>query len=448
MNSYLYKQFYRNKAYVFALIFLMLAGIMGIYTGKKFLDRNADIISKSTLYQKQSIEKNVHHHANDLGLLLYYLKQNYVNTTPKLASLSIGLRDLNPSIQGLTIRNLEEQRYNSDFYNPANAATGNFDFNFVLVFLFPLIILAFCYNLISEEEETGTWKLLSVQSANPTKFLDYKMLVRFTAICIVYFLLILIAVVWIDIPVDGNFAIFVISGWLYILFWFLLCRWVISFRKSSAQNALTLLVIWMFMNFIVPMSANQIIQKAFPVQESLEAVIEQREGYHHKWDEAKQPTMDQFYKIYPQFSNYKVDENASSSWVWYYAMQHLGDVEASASSQAYTHKMQKRNDVASYLGYLFPNIHAQLVGSEVARTDMSNQLRFAAGLQKYHENKRLFFYPLIFSGQTASAVNWNLQTVEFYNDTEKINLVKTLLPYFIIITLLLILSQIQYRKLC
>ncbi len=203
MNRYLYTQFYRNKAYIIALLFLFIAGLTAIYTGKKFLDRNEDIISKSGTFQKESIARNTKFHKDDLGLALYYIKFNLVNETPKLAALNIGMRDLNPSIQGVTIRNLEEQRYNADFYNPANAAAGNFDFSFVIVFLFPLVIVAFCYNLISEEEEKGTWKLLSVQSAHLQKLLDQKMLIRLLAITVVYLALMIIASVWIKIPLNS-----------------------------------------------------------------------------------------------------------------------------------------------------------------------------------------------------------------------------------------------------
>ena len=135
MNHYLYKQFYRNKAYIISLLILLFAGLSSLYTGKKFLDRNEEIIAKSATYQKKSLDKNIALHSNDIGLLLYYVKFNLVNEMPKIAALSIGLRDLSPSIQGVTIRNLEEQKNNSDFFNPANAAVGNFDFSFVLVFL-------------------------------------------------------------------------------------------------------------------------------------------------------------------------------------------------------------------------------------------------------------------------------------------------------------------------
>ncbi|MGH1517908.1 DUF3526 domain-containing protein [Chryseobacterium sp. JK1] len=448
MNRYLYTQFYRNKAYIIALLFLFMAGMMAIYTGKKFLDRNEDIISKSGTFQKESIERNTKFHKDDLGLVLYYITFNLANETPRLAALNIGMRDLNPSIQGVTIRNLEEQRYNSDFYNPANAAAGNFDFSFVIVFLFPLVIVAFCYNLISEEEERGTWKLLSVQSGNLQKLLDNKMLIRLCAVTAVYLALMIIALVWIKIPLDLYYIAFGISGWLYILFWFALCRWIISFRKSSAQNALILLMVWVSINFIIPMSSNILIQKIYPVHESLKAVMEQREGYHNKWDEAKRPTMEKFYKVYPQYRNFTVEENDTFTWTWYYAMQHMGDLESAKSSQLYTEKMQKRNQAATYLGYLLPNLHTQLVESHLAKTDMSNQLQYASSLKKFHEKKRLFFYPFIFSGKNAESIDWAQQTIEVFSWSEDLKWLQLVLPYLIFIALFMILSQNKYRQLC
>lgn len=448
MKSYLYKQFYRNKAYTSALVFLWLAGMMAIYTGKKFLDRNGDIMAKSEQFQNESIRKNVTYHKDDLGLILYYVKFNLINETPKLAALNIGMRDVNPSVQGVTIRNLEEQRYNSDFYNPASAAAGNFDFSFVLVFLFPLIIVAFCYNMISEEEESGRWKLLSVQSRNLGKLLDVKLLIRFLAVSAVYFLLILIAFIWISIPLNISFLAFIMAGWLYLIFWFILCRWIISFRQPSARNALTLLIIWVGINFIIPMSSNILIRKLYPVRESLKAVMQQREGYHNKWDEPKQPTMQKFYKAYPQFAKFTVKEDDRFSWTWYYAMQHMGDLEASLSSQQYNEKMAKRNQAAKILGYFLPNIHTQLACSRLAETGMENHLGFGAGLKKFHEEKRLFFYPLIFSGQDPDAVDWKRQKVQSFRKDVSGEPVALFLPYLLIIAILLILSQIKFRKLC
>jgi ABC-2 type transport system permease protein len=101
-----------------------------------------------------------------MGLLLYYFRFGLVNHTPNLAGLSIGQRDINPSIISVTIRNLEEQKYTTDLMNPMYQLLGNLDFSFVLLYFFPLIIIAFCFNIISEEKEEGTWSLLLTQAQN------------------------------------------------------------------------------------------------------------------------------------------------------------------------------------------------------------------------------------------------------------------------------------------
>ncbi len=448
MNHYLYKQFYRNTAYMISLLILLLAGLGSIYTGKKFLDRNEDIVSKSASYQKKSLDRNIALHSDDIGLLLYYVKFNLVNEMPEMAALNIGVRDLNPSIRGVTIRNLEEQKNNSDFFNPANAAAGNFDLSFVLVFLFPLVIIAFCYNVISEDQEKGTWKLLSVQSNNLGKLIDFRLLIRFVAIGVLYILLIAVAKFYTGIPVSIWFFIFILTGLLYIVFWFALCRWIIGFQKSSSWNALALVIFWISINFIVPMTGNLIIQNIYPAKEGLKAQIEQREGYHNKWDEAKTPTMQKFFKIYPQFSRYKIDESSGYSYTWYYAMQHLGDVESAESSRQYHLEMQKRNNAAEYFGYLLPNIHTQLTQSSLAKTGMDNQLNYAEALKKFHEKQRLYFYPYIFSNQNAHSIDWTKQTVRTFTDSGNINPWKIFLPYFISIIILIILSQNKFRKLC
>ncbi|SDR00757.1 ABC-2 type transport system permease protein [Chryseobacterium soldanellicola] len=447
MNHYLYKQFYRNRAYIISLVILLFAGLSSLYTGKKFLDRNEDIISKSASYQKKSLEKNIALHSDDIGLLLYYVKFNLVNEMPRLAALNIGLRDINPSIQGVTIRNLEEQKNNSDFFNPANVAAGNFDFSFVLVFLFPLVIIAFCYNLISEDQEKGTWKLLLVQSSNLRRLIDHKILIRLIALTSVYFILLIIALLYINIPLDTTFIIFSVSGLLYIIFWFALCRWIIGYQRSSSWNAVSLVIFWMGMNFIVPMTGNMLIQKIYPVKEGPKAQIEQREGYHNKWDEDKALTMQKFHKIYPQFRQYDAT-NESGSYTWYYAMQHLGDVESSGSSKQYHAKMQRRNNAAIYLGYLLPNIQTLLIQSKLAKTGMENQLNYAQNLKQFHEDQRLYFYPYIFQNQNAKVIDWTRQTVKTFTDPEKTSLIKVFLPYLIFIFLFIILSQIKFRKLC
>ena len=61
-------------------------------------------------------------------------------------------------------------------------------------------------------------------------------------------------------------------------------------------------------------------------------MIKQRDGYHQKWDTNKRETLVKFYARYPQFESYGFPPEEGFNWMWYYAMQHLGDEESSEES--------------------------------------------------------------------------------------------------------------------
>ncbi|MDM1444449.1 MULTISPECIES: DUF3526 domain-containing protein [Myroides] len=447
MNKYLYKQFFQNKVYVFSLILLFFLGILSIHTGVTFLEKNNQLIQDATEYQEQSIQKNTAHETH-IGSTLYYIKFHLFNEPSKLTALNIGMRDFTPSVKGITIRNLEEQKYNTDFYNPTSALAGNFDFSFVLIFLFPLIIIAITFNILSQEKESGTLKLLSLQSGDIKKIIDTKLIIRFLSISSLYFLLLLIAKFWIQIPLDKAFSLLILLGFLYIIFWFALCRFIVANNKSTSYNALALILIWIAMNFIVPMVSFVLIQKMYPIKEALQTVIEQRDGYHNKWDEPQKNTIDKFHNIYPQFKTNDTIFNNDFNWKWYYAMQHLADVESMKSSIAYQGKIKARNNAAKLIGYFFPSIHTLTLSSELALSDQNNILTYENRLEDFHHQKRLHFYPLIFSNQDSTVENWNNHKLEKFKAQSNVSIIELLFPLLLIIIILLIISHKKLKELC
>lgn len=86
---------------------------MSIYIGKQFIDKQESNIEHTAKYQQDHIQRYVKYFDKEAGLLLYYLKFGLVNNTDNLNALSVGQRDINPSVQSLTIRNLEGQKYDT-----------------------------------------------------------------------------------------------------------------------------------------------------------------------------------------------------------------------------------------------------------------------------------------------------------------------------------------------
>src|SRR5687768_4778161 len=255
----LLKNFIGSRVVLVGLLIVLLAGLIGIYNGKRHLERLQSNIEQTTHFQEEHIQRNVEFFNKDMGLLMYYLRFAYVNKANALNGLSIGQRDVNNSIQFINIRNLEAQKYDADLNNPVNLLMGNLDFGFVLLYLFPLLIIAVSYNLLSEEKEGGTWSLVSVQSQRPVAVLLQKMFIRALVIYALLAVLFAIAIPVLSIPFDVPVTVTISLSVLYLLFWFAVSFWVVSWKKSSAVNAVSLLTVWVLLTFILPAAINNYI---------------------------------------------------------------------------------------------------------------------------------------------------------------------------------------------
>ena len=101
------------------------------------------------------------------------LRYAYLPPAP-LASLSVGQSDLYPSYFKVNTQSTQRQKRHSELENPNHLLTSRFDLAFVIVYLFPLLILALSYNLISSEREQGTLAMVLSQPVTLRKFVVSK----------------------------------------------------------------------------------------------------------------------------------------------------------------------------------------------------------------------------------------------------------------------------------
>ena len=446
MYRLLFRSFFRTNIFLVSLLLLLSVGVVSLLIGKQYLAKQEKTIAAAMHYQEQSIESNVAYHKEDLGLVLYYLRFTLIKKPVKLSALSIGQSDVNPLLQAVTIRNLEGQKNDTDFENPSLLMSGNLDLGFVIIYLFPLVLIAMTFNLYSEEKELGTWRILSAQTGNKMSFLIKKMSIRVVFIFAVLLLLLLVADFALQIPFDANFWALCLQSILYVLFWSALCLFVVSFQKNSNFNALTLISIWILLTILSPAMLNNYILNEYPVPEALEAMIEQRDGYHEKWDLAKEVTMEPFFEVYPQFEKYPVPED-KFSWIWYYGMQFMGDLESKESSKEMQDKILLRDKISKTVALLVPTMHAQLSFNKLANTNMISHLDFINALTKFHEKLRLDFYPDIFDQKSADSIDWTQYQAKFYKPNRNFNWFEILLPTFLMTILMGTIAIIKLKQL-
>lgn len=443
MYRLLIKQFFRSRMTILCLGVVAMLGLTGILIGKQFLDRQEKAIQEVTRYQQAHIERNVGYHKEDLGLLLYYLRFALINKPDKLAGLSIGQSDVNPEVQHITIRNLEGQKYDTDLVNPSSLQAGNLDLGFVIIYLLPLLIIVFTFNLLSEEKEVGTWQLVSIQSASKVKYLLTKLSVRVLVLMGLFLLLLLVAKIILNLPFDETLLAFFLLGACYIIFWFTLCFLVVTFQKNSSLNALTMLSFWLVLAILLPAGVNSYVGNKYPVPEALETMIEQRDGYHKKWDSDRNETMKDFYAHYPQFESYGMPDEEEFSWLWYYAMQQMGDDEAQEESKAMRSKLLQREQASRNIAWIIPTMHVQLAFNNLAGTGSSDHLDFLDQTTAFHEQTRLYFYPKIFENTSVVEENWGRFKPEFMVKNYSVNWLSLLLP---VICCALLISIVAFWK--
>ncbi|MEJ7644720.1 MAG: DUF3526 domain-containing protein [Chryseolinea sp.] len=434
MMRLIWINFLRAGVVKLGLPLLLLVSLMAILVGRQFNERQNESIQEAAQLQQHQLHRHAQNFKDEIGYMLYYAKFALVNAPSPIGGFSIGQRDVNPTIMALTIRNIESQKYDADLSNPYNQMIGNIDFSFVLIFLFPLLIVAFTYSLLSEEQESGTWNLVLIQSRNAGGVLLLLLSVRVLLVSALFALLSFIASIILHAGFGVFFWKFVSGGLLYILMWFSFCFCVISFQKSSSFNALILLSFYLLLLIVLPGLINNYLENKYPVPEALEVTVKQRKAYHEKWDMDHGPTMDKFFVHYPQFRHYTIPDT-DFSWPVYYAMQQMGDDESAVYSKALKKRLEERNVATRKISRFVPPLHLQLQLNTLAKSDMENHLHFLEAATAFHEKIRLHFYPKIFEGDASTSEDWRVWKEEYFEGDTSVTWAQLLLP-LIIFTLL------------
>lgn len=184
------------------------------------------------------------------------------------------------------------------------------------------------------------------------------------------------------------------------------------------------------------MVLNNYISNKYPIDDAFAMTIKSRDAYHKKWDSDKRATMDKFYAHYPQFSSYELQEEGFS-WLWYYAMQQMGDDESVEERTAFYQTIKNRENLSTRLAQFVPSLQLQLSLNDIAQTSLSHHVDFLDATTKWHERVRLGLYPKIFDGKTGDDVEWSTFGAERYSSMRESRVMKPI-GFIALVTLIFI----------
>lgn len=394
-------QFVRRPVLAISLICFFIAGCYAIFYGnnviriqqtvtdsiqvsyKKNYDLQYNLISADTTTQQG---KSDHYMAGIPEVVNYRIAPVAIFCPSSLSGLSIGQRDVQSYYQVVT----KDPQYidqNAEINNPVKLAAGNFDLSFLIVYLFPLLVIAFCYNVFSQEKEQGTITLLMVQGITVHQLIIYKLLFRGLLLGLTLILLNITGAIVLSFTVDTNVRDILLWQYLsgvYLLLWLSIVFAICLFRQASIVNDLYLLAVWLLFLIVLPALGNTYVSLKHPVPLQSGLASFQREVREHIWEMDRKALLDTFYKNNPSYINLSLatdtGEYNSKRFVAFYD---LVDRRINAKAREMEFKATLSNNAESELAMYNPSVKMLQLYSELSGNAMVNFETFNKEVQNF-----------------------------------------------------------------
>ena len=434
-----WRQFIRQPTQLLILLFFLIMGFYSLYNGHRFVERQLtgldslaqnqqahlqDLLSRFQADTTTAKGKILASQAGLPQVIEYRASPAASNPPGPLAMMAIGQRDILPYFDIINSKRDILTPPNAEIANPEKLASGNFDLSFVLIYLFPLLIIALCYDCFSKEMEQQTDRLLAVQNGTINAILLHKLLFRLLLVCTICWLLSLIGFLSRPpgIPLgltDVLLWFFVINS--YLLFWFSICWLVIRFRKSSQINTLILIGVWLLLTLLSPAFINKMATLKYPMPMRTELVSLQRETMNHTWEMPIAQLVTHFYQHNPQYRGLrKTSDTAQYGNIRFVAYYDLLGRRMNKNIAAYNLAAQQHNTWLNRMARFNPVAQMQSLLNTTAQTGLSDYLYYQQQVNAF-QNKwvRLMNNYLLHKQKLSRQEVSNLPVFQFTQDPSR-----------------------------
>lgn len=326
-----------------------------------------------------------------------------------LAALAIGQSDLHPYYFKVSTNSKETFLNNDEIENPVHLLAGRFDLAFVLLYLFPLVILAFSYNIVSAEKEAGTLALTLSQPVSLVRVVLGKLALR------AVFLLALavglsVAGVLIggaDLAAEGAMVRLLL--WIgvtaaYGAFWFALAIAVNALGRGSSANAVALAGLWLLFVVVAPSVLNVAVKAAYPVPSRVELI----QAIRVAGDEAARQgskLLARYFEDHPELAPQETGSGAGPAdfGALQVAVSDATERRVQRVLAAFDRQLANQQRMVDRFRFLSPAIVAQSAFNDLAGSSAHRYRHFLGQVDDYHRRWRDFFLPRIIRKEKLSA---------------------------------------------
>jgi ABC-2 type transport system permease protein len=364
------KRLLSPRANQISLLVFLLSALLAIFLGANtYKNIRKDQVIATIVFDKERAHLKEKGNLPEMGSLAYYAKAPTQWQLSPWAALFTGQSQNNLAAMKINALALQGQIYNKEVINPNKHRAGGFDLGFVLAYMLPILIGVLSVNLLSDERQSGRFRLLSAFAGNAAKkTLIRALLLRFYIVSGLLVILFIVSATLLTLPLNGMFLSVVGLSIAYCALWFLIAGVIVSLNLTGLFNSLAFISIWLVFAVLTPGAIHLILNQQYTQQPALQASVEQRLILNDGWDQDMQAALTRFSEQYLQFSE-KLNFEGRFHWKWYYAMHQLSDLAVDEHWQAHLALQQARDTSLSRISWLSPNLVYQQALNTFSGTD-------------------------------------------------------------------------------
>lgn len=393
----------RSRLFRVAVSLLLLVGLYAIFYGKTEMRRQKEVLTEIRADEAQKMKALKSKITTDtlpnvVGNRTFRLVEN---APSDWASLSVGQRDIFPYHLYVRYWSLSRQILTAEIANPEKLLTGNFDLAFVLIYIFPLFIIALSYNLISGEREGGTLSLLLSNPITESQITYFKIAFHGLLSYSIALLLVVLAIVICGIALDSKLVLWLLTIALYFAFWYGIVLIISQLKRNSSFNALSLLGVWIVVVIILPTLINLYLSSVYaapPKNDLTQAIRHEYEEIWEKYDDKKHrfATAQRLAVKYPAYQS-----DTSYNWEDKYMLAEYDfyDDRLAPVFDKYQKLSVQKESLGEKLSVLSAAALAQQIFNGIAQTDTRHHYYFLDEVKRFHAELKVFFYTKVFQNK-------------------------------------------------
>jgi ABC-2 type transport system permease protein len=433
-----WRNLYADQTPLIAAILLIVAIAYGAYNGSRWVSFQRTAIQSALREERARLdeiraeipsldrgEKQVMPF-NDPRLPQSFgrnMGQRYAVMPPAaLGSLAIGQSDLYPYYLKVSTNSKQTFVNSDELENPSNLLAGRFDLAFVILYLFPLVILAFSYNIVSADKEGGTLALALSQPVSLPLLVLAKIVPRafFLFVLAVGLSAIGVAIGGADLTAEG--ALPRLFYWVgltagYGAFWFALAVSVNALGRSSAANAITLAGLWLLFVVVIPSVLNVVVKAAYPVPSRVEMIQAMRVAGEEATRKSSQ-LLARYMEDHPELAPARKESDTLHDFgTLLVAVNDATERSVQPVLEQFDRQVAAQQKIVDRFQYLSPAIVAQAGFNDLAGSSVHRYQHFLSQVDVYHRQWRGFLVPRILRKERLSVADIDrLPSFQFHEE--------------------------------